>query len=102
MSKIFDAVKQNASTYDVISRFWEKPDQNNMVHCPFHEDSIASLGINLKTNRWKCFGCPKQGDAIDFVKELKQVSTMEAVKLIAEEFNIHAEDARPNRKKKRQ
>lgn len=35
--------------------------------CPFHDDSKASFGINLKTGAWECFaGCGK-GDVFNFL-----------------------------------
>ena len=36
--------------------------------CPFHADGkTPSLGV--ANNRWKCFGCGKSGDAIDWLRE---------------------------------
>ena len=36
--------------------------------CPFHADrKTPSLGV--AGNRWKCFGCGRSGDAIDWLRE---------------------------------
>jgi DNA primase len=41
--------------------------------CPFHADSkTPSLGV--AGNRWKCFGCGRAGDAIDWLREREGLS----------------------------
>lgn len=37
-----------------------------MLRCPFHEDGNASMKIYPQTNTFNCFGCGKNGDAIEF------------------------------------
>jgi DNA primase len=45
--------------------------------CPFHDDrKTPSLGV--AGNRWKCFGCGRSGDAIDWMRERKGLSFQEA------------------------
>jgi DNA primase len=45
--------------------------------CPFHADAkTPSLGV--ANNRWKCFGCGRSGDAIDWLRERKGLSFQEA------------------------
>jgi len=45
--------------------------------CPFHDDrKTPSLGV--AGNRWKCFGCGRSGDAIDWLRERKGLSFREA------------------------
>jgi DNA primase len=47
--------------------------------CPFHDDrKTPSLGV--ASNRWKCFGCGRSGDAIDWLRERKGLSFREACK----------------------
>lgn len=48
-------------------------------HCPFHDDRTPSLTINRKSQRWKCFGCSKGGDAIAWLRERRGLSFKEAV-----------------------
>lgn len=47
--------------------------------CPFHNDKNPSLVI-YPDNRWRCFGCEKYGDVVDFIKEYEQIGTVEAAK----------------------
>lgn len=48
------------------------------VHCPFHEDSRASMSINLETGLWRCFGCDLSGDVYTFQMEQEGVDFKEA------------------------
>ena len=47
--------------------------------CPFHDDrKTPSLGV--AGNRWKCFGCGRSGDAIDWLRRREGLSFREAYK----------------------
>ena len=47
--------------------------------CPFHDDGkTPSLGV--AGNRWKCFGCGRSGDAIDWLREREGLTFREACK----------------------
>lgn len=35
--------------------------------CPFHSDSTPSFGFNTKQERFNCFGCGKNGNAVQFI-----------------------------------
>jgi DNA primase len=49
-------------------------------HCPFHEDSKSpSLSVTPGKNLWKCFGCGKGGDIIEFVRLFDRVDFPTAV-----------------------
>ncbi len=53
-------------------------------HCPFHDDKkTPSLSVTPSVNLWKCFGCGKGGDIIEFVQHFDQVTFKEAVKKLA-------------------
>ena len=41
------------------------------IHCPFHEDKVASMSINLETGPFKCFGCPAEGNYEQFIKRMR-------------------------------
>lgn len=42
-------------------------------------DKTPSLGLDIKTNRFKCFACGVNGSVIDLYKEVKGVSLSEAI-----------------------
>jgi DNA primase len=54
--------------------------------CPFHEDSDASLSVNLADARggWKCFAGCGAGDLIAFHMRLRGIPFAEAVRDLVE------------------
>jgi DNA primase catalytic core len=56
--------------------------------CPFHGEKTPSFIVSPSKNIYKCFGCGKSGDAIDFIREYKNLSFVEAVKTIAAKYQI--------------
>ena len=38
------------------------------VRCPWHNDTVESMSINLNTGLWTCFGCGLKGDIYTFVQ----------------------------------
>jgi DNA primase len=59
-------IKQRLSILPVLKHYGLRPDRNNMLKCPFHADDTASMKIYPNTNTFNCFGCGKNGDAIEF------------------------------------
>lgn len=59
-----------------------KFNSNNKMRCPFHNDKTASLSIKKDNSYWKCFGCGRGGDVIDFIKEYKHMNYIEACKYL--------------------
>ena len=57
--------------------------------CPFHGDKKAgSLKAWDQTNKFRCFSCGKNGDAIDFVMETDKISWVEAVYKLSVEYKL--------------
>ncbi|GAF04800.1 DNA primase [Saccharicrinis fermentans DSM 9555 = JCM 21142] len=56
-----------------------KPDRNNQIKCPFHEDDKPSCRIYADTNTFHCFGCNATGDQIEFIEKYKKCSKHEAI-----------------------
>ena len=49
-----------------------------------HGDKTPSLGLDTKSNRFKCFACGVSGSVIDLYKEVKGVSVSEAISELAD------------------
>lgn len=60
------------------SRFFAK--------CPFHNEHDESLCIN--ETYYHCFGCQASGNAITFVMQYESISFMEALKVLAQKYNL--------------
>ena len=74
------AIKQNLPLETVLTNYNLKPDKNNMLRCPFHEDNTASLQVSFSQNRYKCHACDKKGDVIQFVQDYEKLTKHEALK----------------------
>ena len=60
-----------------------------MICCPFHADRNPSMKVDF---RFHCFGCGADGDVIDFVAKLFQLSLRQAVEKLAADFGISGTD----------
>ncbi len=56
--------------------------------CPFHNEKSPSFNINPHRQRFHCFGCGKDGDAITFVREYENLTFSDAVKRLATRAGI--------------
>jgi putative DNA primase/helicase len=60
--------------------------------CPFHQEKTPSCKVDDGKGFFYCFGCGASGDAIEFVRKIKNVSFQEAVKELASMAGMDAGD----------
>ncbi|NJB85257.1 DNA primase [Lewinella marina] len=60
--------------------------------CPFHNEKTPSFNVNPARNIYKCFGCGVGGDPVKFLMELEQLSFPDAIRWIAQKYNIKLEE----------
>lgn len=60
--------------------------------CPFHDEKTPSFSVSPAKNIFKCFGCGRAGDSVGFVMEHEQFSFVEALRYLAEKYNITVEE----------
>lgn len=84
---------QNQIT-DVISDFvhLKKRGINYIGHCPFHNEKTPSFIVSPHKGIFKCFGCGKGGNAVNFLMEHEQISFVEAIKTLGIRFHIPIEE----------
>lgn len=62
----------------------EKFNRDGYIKCPFHNEKTPSMSVkffpNANKQRYKCWGCECQGDAIDFIVNYKNMNYNEARK----------------------
>ena len=73
-------IKASLPLSEVLTSYNLQPNKNNMLRCPFHEDSTASLQVSFSQNKYKCHGCDKKGDVIQFVQDYEKLTKHEALK----------------------
>ena len=60
----------------------KKKGNQHWACCPFHQERTPSFTV--KENFFKCFGCDKHGNAIDFLMDFDHLTFPEAVERLAE------------------
>ncbi|QGF24368.1 DNA primase [Raineyella fluvialis] len=56
--------------------------------CPFHDEKTPSFQVTPARGLYYCFGCGEGGDAISFLQKKENLSFVEAVERLADQFNV--------------
>ncbi len=90
VDRIFDA----AQIVDVVSDYvtLHRRGANYTGLCPFHDEKTPSFSVSPAKNIYKCFGCGKGGNPINFVMELENLSYYEALKFLAKKYHIDIQE----------
>lgn len=88
-SKI-DEIKQAADIVELISGYvnLKLRGRNHVGLCPFHNEKTPSFTVSADKQIFYCFGCGVGGDAITFIKNYEKVTYPEAIRSLAEKYNI--------------
>lgn len=88
--QIIDSIKQSAAIEEVISDFvsLKKKGHYYTACCPFHDEKTPSFTVTPAKGIYKCFGCGKAGDSIQFVMDLEGLSYPEALRYLANKYGI--------------
>ncbi|SER09965.1 DNA primase [Pedobacter rhizosphaerae] len=62
-------------------------------NCPFHGEKTPSFHVSVTKGIYKCFGCGKGGDSVRFIMDHEKYSYPEALKFLANKYNIEVEEA---------
>lgn len=60
--------------------------------CPFHNEKTPSFSVSPSKGIYKCFGCGKAGNSVNFVMEVDKKTYPEALRYLANKYNIHIEE----------
>lgn len=89
-----DAIFQATQIEDVVGEFVHltKRGVNHKGLCPFHDEKTPSFTVSPNRNIYKCFGCGKGGNAVNFLMEHEGMSYPEALRYLARKYNIPIEE----------
>lgn len=95
--EIITELQQRLDIEEVVSDYvsLKRKGQNLWACCPFHDEKSPSFSVAPNKGIYKCFGCGKAGDAINFVMEVESMSFMEAVKQLAGKYGIEIPEEEP-------
>ena len=85
-----DRIFDSASIVDVVGEFVQlkKRGANYLGLCPFHNEKTPSFTVTPSKDIYKCFGCGKGGNAVNFIMEHEHLSYPEALRFLAKKYNI--------------
>lgn len=89
-----DKVKERVDIVEVIGDYvpLKKKGQNMWACCPFHGEKTPSFSLSPSKQIYKCFGCGKAGDPIQFVMEIEGIGFQEAIRQLAGKYGIEIEE----------
>ena len=87
---IIDNIFETARIEEVVGDFvtLKKRGANMLGVCPFHDEKTPSFTVSPAKGIYKCFGCGKGGNSVNFIMEHEQFSYPEALKFLAKKYHI--------------
>lgn len=89
-----ELVKAQMEITEVVQNFLKlkKHGVNLTGNCPFHQEKTPSFTVSKEKQIFKCFGCGRSGDAITFLIDHEKISYLDAIKWLANKYNIELEE----------
>lgn len=102
-----DTIQQVVSRIDIIEIVGEfvrlkRRGANFLGLCPFHDEKTPSFTVSPSKEIFKCFGCGRSGNAITFLMEHEKYSYIEAIRWLAQKYNVEIEETETNPEYKQQ
>lgn len=89
-----DQIIDTARIEEVVGEFvtLKKRGANLLGLCPFHNEKTPSFTVSPAKGIYKCFGCGKAGSAVNFIMEHEHYNYPEALRFLANKYNIEIEE----------
>ena len=92
-----NTIQQIQSRIDIIEIIGgfvklKKRGANYLGLCPFHNEKTPSFTVSPSKEIYKCFGCGKSGNNIRFLMEHEKYSYVEALRWLANKYNVEVEE----------
>jgi len=90
---IVDTVRETSDILEIISQYVDLKQRgaNYFGLCPFHTEKTASFSVAPSKQIYHCFGCNSGGNVFSFMMDYQKISFPEAVKFVADRYNIKIE-----------
>jgi len=85
-----DRIYETAQIVEVVGDFvsLKRRGTNYVGLCPFHNEKTPSFSVSPSRGIYKCFGCGRGGNAVNFIMEHEGLSYYEALRYLARKYNI--------------
>jgi DNA primase len=90
IQNIIDACRIEEVVGEFVSL--KKRGVNMLGLCPFHNEKTPSFTVSPVKGIYKCFGCGKAGNAVNFVMEHEHYTYPEALRFLAKKYHIEIEE----------
>ncbi len=89
-----DLILSRADILDVVGDYvsLKQRGANWVGLCPFHNEKTPSFSVSPSRGIYKCFGCGKGGNALNFVMEVEHLSFVEAVRFLGKKVGVAVEE----------
>ena len=87
---VIDEVLTRADIESVVGRYvlLKRSGGNLWGLCPFHSEKTASFSVNPAKGIYKCFGCGKGGNSINFIMEIEHLNYPEAIRHLGALYGV--------------
>ena len=92
ISEIFETCKIEEVVRNYLPDL-KKKGVNYWACCPFHNEKTPSFSVSPTKGIYKCFGCGKGGNSVNFIMEINGFSYPEALKELANQYNIEIKES---------
>ncbi len=88
--EIIDQIRQAANIVELASQYTtlKRAGRRHVGLCPFHSEKTPSFTLDEEKQLFHCFGCGTGGDVFTLIMEKENLSFPEAVRHLAEKYNI--------------
>ncbi len=86
IERIYESAQITEVVQDFISL--KRRGVNYLGLCPFHGEKTPSFTVSPVKGIYKCFGCGKGGNSVNFIMEHETLSYYEALKYLAKKYHI--------------
>lgn len=90
IEKVLDAARIEEVVGDFVDL--KKRGTSLIGNCPFHNEKTPSFHVSVNKGIYKCFGCGAGGDSLKFVMEHEKYAYPEAIRYLANKYNIPIEE----------
>lgn len=89
-----DRIIDAAEISEVVGEFvtLKRRGVNMLGNCPFHNEKTPSFTVSPAKGIFKCFGCGKGGNSVNFIMEHESLTYPEALKWLAKKYNIEVKE----------
>ena len=89
-----EQIKNSVVTHEILGSFLKlkKKGSDYSTFCPFHDEKTPSFVVSPTKGIFKCFGCGKAGNSVNFIMEHEKLTYPDALRQLAKKYNIAIEE----------